>query len=115
MNELQDRLEKEVITRHFGMSVPEAYFSDFMNKVDSFCKARYGDVRWIMVLDLIEKADIDWKYAALFDEIEAVKGELASIKESKGVDVNQSPRVKTFGQKLDKREREEILSRTIRS
>jgi len=93
-NELKERLENTLITRTFNVSgMPESVWKE----VDSFCKARYGDVRWVMVKDLIALAEIDWKYEMLFEELQALKAK-TEAGEKQGVNPVQRPTVKTFGE-----------------
>lgn len=93
-DELRDKIEKNVIDYVFKVSVPAAYYKDFFELVDTFCKDYYGDVRWVMLKDLVTNAQADWKYKVLYDDIEALRDEVASMK---GLDVNQKPTKKAFG------------------
>lgn len=93
-NELKERLETTLITRTFNISgMPLKAWEE----VDAFCKANYGDVRWVMLSDLVRLADFDFKYELLWSELEAIKEKVANLEEKKGIDVNQKPTVKTFG------------------
>lgn len=102
MNELQERLEGKLITRTFHISgMPESVWKE----INSFCLTHYGDVRWVMLKDLINLAKIDWKYEMLFDEIMTLKEEIAKLKEQDEEEVGDSKfRVKTFGNKGTKGE-----------
>jgi putative transposon-encoded protein len=102
-NELKERLESTLITRTFNVNgMPESVWK----RVDEFCKTHYGDVRWVMVKDLIEMAQLDWKYELIFEELEVLKDKVVQLEEGlhKGVNVAQKPTVKTFGSdtKVDK-------------
>lgn len=107
MNKLQERIEKNTINRAFQITVPEAYYKEFFGKVDSFCKARYGDVRWVMLESLIDNAEVDWKYASLFDEIEMLKARIFDLEtNNKVVAVSQpKPAIKSFGSQEVTREK----------
>ena len=94
-NELKERLENTLITRTFHISgMPEATW----NELDLFCKQTYGDVRWVMLKDMKQALQADWKFEMLHEEIEELKAKLASQGEKKGVLPNQRPTVKTFGE-----------------
>lgn len=97
-DEFRQRIERDVIDYVFKISVPAAYYKEFYEVVDTFCKDYYGDVRWVMIKDLVLNAQADWKYKVLYDEIERLKEQVATKSdEPVGVDVNQEPTVKVFG------------------
>ena len=76
-NELQDKIEGK-ITRSFNISgVPETYWKLF----DSFCKEHYGDVRWIMLKDLIGNAEQDYRLSLLYDNQASLNEKVVMIEQ----------------------------------
>lgn len=99
VNELQEKIESK-ITRSFNISgVPETYWKQF----DEFCKENYGDVRWIMLKDLMENAEKDYRLSLLYDNQASLNEKLVEIEQkvneftSNGS--NASSNFKTFGSK----------------
>jgi len=76
-NELQERLENKLITKTFHVSgMPEALWKE----LDFFCKEAYGDARWLMIKDLYENAQKDYRFELLYDELQALKLEVEELK-----------------------------------
>lgn len=95
MNELQERIEGKLITKTFNISgMPELVWKN----IDKFCKDEYGDSRWTMLADLIRQVQEDWKYEALYVEIQQLKQEINEVR-SKEVKPEPSAGFKTFGQR----------------
>lgn len=98
-NELQEKVESK-ITRSFNISgVPETYWKQF----DEFCKANYGDVRWIMLKDLVENAEKDYRLSLLYDNQAALNEKLVELEQKVEnyfkSGSKDSSEVKTFGSK----------------
>ena len=93
MNDLQEQIEKKLVTKTFHVSaMPEAFWKE----IDTFCKESYGDVRWLMIKDLFENAKRDYRFELLYDEIQALKAELAEAKKSQE-DPRKQNGLPTFG------------------
>jgi hypothetical protein len=75
-NELQDRIENEVITRSFQVSgMPIAVF----NEVDQFCKDQFGDNRWTMIHTLVKAQQEDYKFAMIYDKLEDMEVKINNL------------------------------------
>ena len=99
MNELQDKLEKGLITRTFNVGgMPESVFKE----IDAYCKEQYGDSRWTMIADLHRMAKEDYKFSLLYDELLALRTELETLKNNKKEEVVlPKVRIPTFGKKYE--------------
>jgi len=94
--ELQERIEGKLVTKTFNISgMPETVWKN----IDKFCKDEYGDSRWTMLQDLIRQVQDDWKYEALFIEIQSLKEQVVQLIENKEVKQEKKSGIKTFGQK----------------
>ena len=74
--------------------MPESVFKE----INDFCKAYYGDSRWVMIADLKRMADEDVKFYLLYDIIEVLKQRVTDL-ENKSVEKKVDPFAKTFGQR----------------
>ncbi len=93
-NELKSTIESKIITKTFNISgVP----LNVWNEIDVFCKDMYGDARWLMVADLVRQQKTDYKYAAIYDTVESLKQEIATITNNNKV-VSRNV-IKSFGKK----------------
>lgn len=93
-NYLKEKLESQLITRSFNASGMPLVVWD---EINLFCKDYYGDVRWVMVKDLVDKAKSDYKYAMLYDELLTLKAEVAELKLKIDEPKKEVSRFKSFG------------------
>lgn len=90
-NPLREKLENTVITKTFNVSgMPLAIWEE----VNDFCKQEFGDNRWTMIHTLKRAFEEDWKYQALYNEIEDLKAKVALLENK---EVEPSKPFKTFG------------------
>ncbi len=93
MNELKDKLENELITRTFQVSgMPMAVFEE----VDTFCKEQFGDNRWTMIWTLVKAQQEDYKFAMIYDKLEALELKYNELTTQAKAPENK---LKTFGRK----------------
>lgn len=90
---LKNRMETSFITKTFNIGyMPIAFWEE----IDSFCREYYGNVRWVMLKDLKDKAVADFKFELLYDQLQELKGHLALL-EQKIASNKQSMPLMTFG------------------
>jgi hypothetical protein len=96
MNELQDKIESEVITRTFNVSgMPETVFKE----VDLFCKEHFGDNRWTMIWTLVKGQQEDLKFAMLFDKVQELEVKYNELNEKFNQPKQEEKVLKTFGKR----------------
>ena len=94
-NELQEKIESTIITKTFNVSgMPLKQWE----KVNAFCKDKYADCRWVMIVDLINYVEEDFKIKMLWEELQKVKENVHNLKEKEGLP-KAKPKVPTFGKK----------------
>lgn len=93
---LKNRMETSFITRTFSVGhMPVA----FWDELDEFCKEYYGDVRWVMLKDLKDKAVADYKFELLYDQQQALRQQIALVEQKAVSNAQKSSLPLTFGTK----------------
>lgn len=98
-NELQKRLEENIMYKQYTANVPVAVYKEQKQIVDDFCKEHFMDNRWSMIWNLVVDATQDYKYKMLYDELLDTKAEVQEIRtmvENKPIETKT---IKTFGAK----------------
>lgn len=94
MNELQEKIESTIITKTFHINgMPESLHKE----LDAFCKENYGDARWIMIKDFYDWVRKDYRFELLHEDLEDVKGRVASLEKQDKPEVKKNKGLKTFG------------------
>ena len=98
MNELQEKIESNVITKTFHIAgMPETFWKE----INTYCRDNYGDVRWVMLQDLFKATERDYKFEMLYSRIEELEVLLSQLQEEveglKKKEVKPKKSLPTFG------------------
>lgn len=98
MNELQEKIESNVITKTFHIAgMPETFWKE----INSYCRDSYGDVRWVMLQDLFKATQRDYKFEMLYSRVDELEASLAELQQEvdglKNKEYKPKKNIPTFG------------------